>query len=477
MKKQQKIRLRRLLGVLTALLVAAGIAVGVYWVGSLRGWFAPPPVTVETSSGQTVQIPPLSLTAKSITGKALVERGGLSFAMEEGEILRAEDAVTLQGKGTLTVSNETLTLTFGNKATFLVGQKDSGEAQVTLNQGVLYAQPQGTAYFVVGNQSAQVTDGTVSLSVGKKAFVFDQLSGSASFLGGDESVLPVSAQQRLTVQQAEGRWGAPKQKKLTLKQLSDFTLELAKDTQGLCFTPEQLTGEIARREAEAQQKLEEQLRKETEQQEAEAKAKADAEAAEQAKAEQEKKDQEAKQKAAEEKKAQEAKRKAEEEKQKKQEAERKKQEEEKKRQEEEERKQQEADNTTSTGSCTLTIQCHTLLDNLDNVKESKKKYVPSSGVILKKTKVTFTEGETVYDILKRTCKTAGIQLEVSYSGGYGSYYVEGIGHLYEFDCGRESGWVYSVNGRQPNYGCSSCVVQEGDNIVWSYTCSGMGKDV
>ena len=231
------------------------------------------------------------------------------------------------------------------------------------------------------------------------------------------------------------------------------------------------------REAEAQQKLEEQLRKETEQQEAEAKAKADAEAAEQAKAEQEKKDQEAKQKAAEEKKAQEAKRKAEEEKQKKQEAERKKQEEEKKRQEEEERKQQEADNTTSTGSCTLTIQCHTLLDNLDNVKESKKKYVPSSGVILKKTKVTFTEGETVYDILKRTCKTAGIQLEVSYSGGYGSYYVEGIGHLYEFDCGRESGWVYRVNGKQPNYGCSSCVVQKGDNIVWSYTCSGMGKDV
>ena len=464
MKKQNKTRLRRLLGVLTALLVAAGIAVGVYWVGSLRGWFAPPPVTVETSSGQTVQIPPLSLTAKSITGKALVERGGLSFALEEGETLRAEDAVTLQGKGTLTISNETLTLTFGNKATFLVGQKDSGEAQVTLNQGVLYAQPQGTAYFVVGNQSAQVTDGTVSLSVGKKTFVFDQLSGSASFLGGDESVLPVSAQQRLTVQQAEGRWGVPKQKKLTLKQLSDFTLELAKDTQGLCFTPEQLTGEIARREAEAQQKLEEQLRKETEQQEAEAKAKADAEAAEQAKAEQEKKDQEAK-------------RKAEEEKQKKQEAERKKQEEEKKRQEEEERKPQEEDNTTSTGSCTLTIQCHTLLDNMDNVKESKKKYVPASGVILKKTKVTFTEGETVYDILKRTCKTAGIQLEVSYSGGYGSYYVEGIGHLYEFDCGRESGWVYSVNGRQPNYGCSSCVVQEGDNIVWSYTCSGMGKDV
>ena len=282
MKKQNKTRLRRLLGVLTALLMAAGIAVGVYWVGSLRGWFAPPPVTVETSSGETVQIPPLSLTAKGITGKALVERGGLSFALEEGETLRSEDAVTLQGKGTLTVSDETLTLTFGEKASFLVGQKDGGEAQVTLNQGVLYAQTKGTAYFVVGNQSAQVTDGTVSLSVGKKNFVFDQLSGSTRFLGGDENVLTVSARQRLTVKQAEGRWGAPEQKKLTLKQLSDFTLDQAKATQGLCFTPDQLTGEIARREAEAQKKLEEQLRKETEQQEAEAQAKAVAAAAAQA---------------------------------------------------------------------------------------------------------------------------------------------------------------------------------------------------
>ena len=464
MKKQNKTNLRRLLGALTALLVVAGIAVGVYWVGSLRGWFAPPPVTVETSSGQTVQIPPLSLTAKSITGKALVERGGLSFALEAGETLRAEDAVTLQGKGTLTVSNETLTLTFGDKASFLVGQKDGGETQITLNQGKLCAQTQGTAYFVVGNQSAQVTDGTVSLSVDKEAFVFDQLSGQTSFLGSDENVLTVLPKQRLTVQQAEGRWGAPEQKKLTLKQLSDFTLEQAKTTQRLCFTPEQLTSEIARREVEAQQKLEEQLRKETEQQEAEAQAKADAEAAEQAKQEQE-----AKQKAAEEKKAEEAKLKAEEEK--------KKQEEERKKQEEEKKQQEEQENTTSTGSCTLTIECHTLLDNLDNVKESKQKYVPASGVILKKTKVPFTEGETVYDILKRTCKKAGIQLEVSYSGGYGSYYVEGIGHLYEFDCGRESGWVYRVNGKQPNYGCSSCVVQKGDNIVWSYTCSGMGKDV
>ena len=83
---------------------------------------------------------------------------------------------------------------------------------------------------------------------------------------------------------------------------------------------------------------------------------------------------------------------------------------------------------------------------MDELKESKRGYVPSDGVILKKTTVSFCEGETVYDVLVRTCKAAGVQLEVSYSGGYGSYYVEGIGHLYEFDCGRQSGWVYTVNG-------------------------------
>ena len=32
---------------------------------------------------------------------------------------------------------------------------------------------------------------------------------------------------------------------------------------------------------------------------------------------------------------------------------------------------------------------------------------------------------------------------------YNSYYVEGIGNLYEFDCGSESGWMYKVNGWFP----------------------------
>lgn len=63
-------------------------------------------------------------------------------------------------------------------------------------------------------------------------------------------------------------------------------------------------------------------------------------------------------------------------------------------------------------------------------------------------------------------------MEYKYTPVYGSYYVEGINHLYEFDCGKESGWTYKVNGWYPNYGSSEYSLKNGDSIVWYYTCDG-----
>ena len=60
--------------------------------------------------------------------------------------------------------------------------------------------------------------------------------------------------------------------------------------------------------------------------------------------------------------------------------------------------------------------------------------------------------------------------------GYGSAYIEGIHNLYEFDVGELSGWMYSVNGRFPNYGCSQSILQDGDVVCWVYTCD-YGADV
>ena len=128
-------------------------------------------------------------------------------------------------------------------------------------------------------------------------------------------------------------------------------------------------------------------------------------------------------------------------------------------------------------TCTITIVCPTIFDNLNSLNAEKAPFVPKDGTILPSTKVTFTEGETVFDVLKRVCDAAQLQIEYSYTPLYESYYVEGINHLYEFDCGPESGWMFKVNEWFPNYGCSAYILKDGDDIVWCYTCTGLGADV
>ena len=123
--------------------------------------------------------------------------------------------------------------------------------------------------------------------------------------------------------------------------------------------------------------------------------------------------------------------------------------------------------------CTVQIECSSVLSNMGQLKSGKESFVPSNGVILASSSVEFREGDTAFDILRRACDTAGIQLEYSYTPAYGSYYIEGINNLYEFDCGSRSGWTYRVNGWMPNYGSSSYKMKEGDVLVWSYTCNGI----
>ena len=127
--------------------------------------------------------------------------------------------------------------------------------------------------------------------------------------------------------------------------------------------------------------------------------------------------------------------------------------------------------------CTITIRCDTVLDNQNLLEEAKIPYVPADGVILPEITVEFTPGENVFDVLQRVCEAADIPLEYSWTPLYDSYYLEGICHLYEFDCGPESGWMYQVSGTFPNYGCSSYEVQPGDSIEWLYSCIGLGADL
>ena len=127
-------------------------------------------------------------------------------------------------------------------------------------------------------------------------------------------------------------------------------------------------------------------------------------------------------------------------------------------------------------TCTLEIRCDTLLGNLNKLTEGKAALVPEDGILLPVTEVEFTGGNSVFDVFRQTLKDQKIHFEYVDASAYDSIYIEGIGNLYEFDCGPQSGWMYSVNGIYPGLGCSGYTLADGDVIVFSYTLD-LGADL
>ena len=126
--------------------------------------------------------------------------------------------------------------------------------------------------------------------------------------------------------------------------------------------------------------------------------------------------------------------------------------------------------------CTLSVTCNTVLDNLDKLNEEKQDIIPEDGIIFTEQEVVFYEGETVFNVLLREMKKNKIHMEFTMAPLYNSNYIEGIGNLYELDCGELSGWIFKVNGWSPNYGSSRYKLSDGDIIEWQYTCD-LGRDV
>lgn len=129
---------------------------------------------------------------------------------------------------------------------------------------------------------------------------------------------------------------------------------------------------------------------------------------------------------------------------------------------------------------TYEIRCDTVFDHLDQLDPSLKKgeYIPKDGIIFPKTKVVLRPDDSVFNLLDRICRKNQIQME--YEGAsknnYGTIYVEGIHHLYEFSCGPLSGWTYVVNGEMTNLGADQYHPKDGDYILWQYTCD-LGRDL
>ena len=126
--------------------------------------------------------------------------------------------------------------------------------------------------------------------------------------------------------------------------------------------------------------------------------------------------------------------------------------------------------------CTISVRCDTILSNLDKLKGEVYEQLPEKGIIYYAENVEFIEGESAFDLLLREMRRNNIHMEFEYTPAFDSVYIEGIGNIYEFDCGAKSGWLYLVNGKLANCGCSQYILSPGDKVEWVYTCD-FGADV
>ncbi|MBQ3866424.1 MAG: DUF4430 domain-containing protein, partial [Clostridia bacterium] len=110
----------------------------------------------------------------------------------------------------------------------------------------------------------------------------------------------------------------------------------------------------------------------------------------------------------------------------------------------------------------------------DRLKDNLRRILPEDGVLFQGTE-EILEGDTAFTVLERVCRREKIALSSTGSTRYGIY-VEGIGGLYEMDCGAQSGWMFSLNGDYPSKSAGDAALSDGDRVIWIYTCD-LGKDV
>jgi hypothetical protein len=131
---------------------------------------------------------------------------------------------------------------------------------------------------------------------------------------------------------------------------------------------------------------------------------------------------------------------------------------------------------TENFTVTLSVRADTLLENMHLLNRESHELVPADGVIFYEKEVAAYEGDSVFDVLNREMRNAGIHLVFRQTPIFDSVYIEAINNLFEFDAGALSGWKYRVNGEFPNFGASLYILQPGDVIEWLYTID-LGRDI
>lgn len=118
--------------------------------------------------------------------------------------------------------------------------------------------------------------------------------------------------------------------------------------------------------------------------------------------------------------------------------------------------------------CTLSVRCDTLILNLDKLSESKYNLIQDGGILFYSESVEFEDGESVFDVLLSEMNENNIHVEYKYNPVFKNAYIEGMGNIYEFDSGANSGWICKVNKKSASVGCSQHKIKQGDVIEWEY---------
>lgn len=444
-------RKKRLLNAVMVILILIIAACGVLAAGSIRGWF---------DKGTESWI-----TSGHISGVVSIERNGIGYSLQDGQGIKSGDVIeTKQGSTAALQLGESDTIVLNENTELTVTSADADAVELSVGKGELFADisKAGKAFTLqLDEHEAKISDSAFSASVQTGSMTFDVYMGEDDVTASDGTEETVASGERLQVSEGEdGRVSASVQK-LSAEAMNEFAIVQAQKCDSkneLCFSVAELQKVLDDRAAEKQAALEASLNsekitldaaKKAEESEPESESETGAFADDSAQADGSGSDPAADGNSVEEYTPQ----------------------------EDNAASQGGADTYADVLECTIEIRCDTILDNMENLTAGKESYVPANGCILSTSTVEFEKGETVYDVLSRVCSYAGIQMESSWTPLYNSYYVEGINNLYEFDCGNQSGWMYKVNGWFPNYGCSSYYLEDGDTIVWTYTCNGLGADV
>ncbi len=133
-------------------------------------------------------------------------------------------------------------------------------------------------------------------------------------------------------------------------------------------------------------------------------------------------------------------------------------------------------NTTKKSNITATvsIDCKDVIKNIETLDNSVKKsgIIPDNGYFLKDYKASVSKNETAYSLILKVTKSNNIQIDClsPEESSYNTAYVKSIGNLYEKDCGKNSGWIFFVNGKSSQVGCSDYYVKNNDVIEFTYIC-------